>query len=352
MKEAALYQSLPDGRVRCTACARYCTMRDGQTGLCGIRQNVQGKLQLLVYGRIIAGHVDPIEKKPLVHFYPGSSIFSVATTGCNWLCKYCQNFDISQRRKVEGEEMSPEQVVSLALKYGSEGIAYTYNEPTVFIEYARDIGLAAHAKGLFNIFVSNGFGTPEAVGTVSSFLDAMTVDFKGNAERNFVRRYIGVESPDAIFQYLLELRDRTKVHLEFTDLIVPGVGDSLEEAARLSRWLYDNFGPDAPIHFLRFHPDYRMNDFPHTPVEVLEAHCRVAKEAGLRFVYIGNVPGHPLEHTYCPECGSVAIQRYGFDIVSWNLDKDNRCRQCGCRLPVVGRLGSRWRYSRFLPVIN
>ncbi|MBX8632260.1 MAG: AmmeMemoRadiSam system radical SAM enzyme [Thermoplasmata archaeon] len=350
MKEAVLYSGYGSGRVVCTACARYCKLGDGQTGLCGIRQNVGGKLFLLAYGKVITGHIDPIEKKPLVHFRPGTRIFSIATTGCNWLCHYCQNYDISQRRKIEGNDLDPRQVVDLALRNGCEGIAYTYNEPSIYIEFAEDIGRIARSEGLFNLFVSNGFGTVEAVPHLSNFLDAITVDFKGNAEKNFVRRYIGIPDPSPIFTYLKEIRDRTKVHVEFTDLIVPEVGDSIDEARHLCRWILDNFGPDAPIHFLRFHPDYRMMEFPNTPVRTLERHCEVAKQEGLRYVYIGNVPGHPLENTYCPECGNVAIGRYGFNIVSWNLDGNNRCRNCSYQLPIIGGRGARYAEDRFEPV--
>ncbi len=351
MKEALLYEHLSNDRVRCTACARYCRLSAGQTGLCGIRQNAGGRLYLAAYGRVITGHIDPIEKKPVVHFNPGTGIFSIATTGCNWLCHYCQNFDISQRRKIEGNEMTPEQVVEMALRYGCEGIAYTYNEPSIYMEFAADVGKIAHEKGLFNIFVSNGYGTPEGASMLGTFLDAITVDFKGNAERSFVRRYIGIPDADPIFRYLLEIR-KTDIHVEFTDLVVPGAGDRLEEARKLSKWIFDNFGPDAPLHFLRFHPDYRMMDFPPTPVATLEAHCAVAREVGLRYVYLGNVPGHPLENTYCPECGAIAVGRHGFGITSWNLDGMNRCRSCSYRLPIYGKLGKNFRSSRFLPVIN
>jgi pyruvate formate lyase activating enzyme len=352
MKEASLFETAGNGRIRCTACARYCRLADGQTGLCGIRQNVGGKLQLLVYGRVITGHIDPIEKKPLVHFNPGTRIFSIATTGCNWLCHYCQNFDISQRRKVEGTELEPAEVVDMAISRRCEGIAYTYNEPSIYMEFAEDIGRIARSKGLFNLFVSNGYGTPEGAAHLSTFLDAITVDFKGNAEKNFVRKYIGIPDPAPIFTYLDEIRTKTSIHVEFTDLIVPGVGDSIAEAEKLCRWIYDSFGPDVPIHFLRFHPDYRMMDFPLTPVETLEKHCEVAAAQGLRYVYIGNVPGHRLENTYCPGCGSVAIGRYGFEITSWNLDERNRCINCSYQLPVAGRLGANYRRQRFEPVFD
>lgn len=351
MKEAVLFEYAGEGKVRCTACARYCRLGEGQTGLCGVRQNIGGRLQLLVYGRVITGHIDPIEKKPLVHYMPGTRIFSIATTGCNWLCRYCQNYDISQRRKVEGELIEPEEIVGLAQKNRCEGIAYTYNEPTIYLEFAHDVGVIARKKGIFNAFVSNGYGTPEDIPLLKDFLDAITVDFKGNAEKGFVRKYIGIEDADPIFKYLLELRDRTSVHVEFTDLVVPGVGDDLESARKLSRWIVDNFGPEVPIHFLRFHPDYKMMDFPSTPVKTLEKHWQIAKEEGLQYVYVGNVPGHKYESTYCPGCGRTVVGRYGFDITSWNLDRDNRCSGCGHKIPIVGQLGTYYRDGRYEPVI-
>jgi pyruvate formate lyase activating enzyme len=352
IKEAQLYQSLADNRVRCTACARYCNIPEGKIGLCGIRQNINGKLHLLVYGKVITGHVDPIEKKPVTHYMPGSKIFSIATTGCNWLCSYCQNFDISQRRKVEGTDLMPNDVVELTKNYGCQGLAYTYNQPTIFMEFARDIGVEARKNGLINIFVSNGYDTPDSVGLMRDFLDCITIDFKGNAETGFVRKYIGIANAAPIYQTILELRDKTKTHIEFTDLVVPEVGDNLDEARKLSRWLYDNLGPDVPIHFLRFHPDYKMMNLPYTPVKTLEEHCRVAREEGLRYVYVGNVPGHKWEHTYCPECKSIAIKRYGFDITDWQLDKDNHCINCGYQLPIIGELSSSVNDDRFLPVVN
>jgi len=223
-KEAVLYEKLPNDKVRCTACARYCEMAKGQIGLCGIRGNVDGRLDLFVYGKVIAGHVDPIEKKPVVHYRPGSKVFSIATTGCNWLCKYCQNYDISQRRKIEGRDMTPEQVVQTTLDYQADGIAYTYNEPSIFIEFARDCGVLARKKGLYNIFVSNGYDTPESVKMMGEFLDCITVDFKGNAEPMFIRKYIGVPDPQPIFDTLIEIRDKTDIHVEITDLVVPQVG--------------------------------------------------------------------------------------------------------------------------------
>ena len=346
-KEAILYEKLPDDKVRCTACARYCEIKKDQIGLCGIRGNVDGKLDLLVYGKVISGHVDPIEKKPVIHYFPGSKIYSIATTGCNWLCKYCQNSDISQRRKVEGIDMTPEEVVETAIKYGAQGIAYTYNEPSIFIEFARDCGVIARKKGLKNIFVSNGYDTPESVKMMSEFLDAITVDFKGSAEPEFTRKFIGVLDPQPIFDTLLEIRDKTKIHVEITDLIVPKVGDNLEYARKLSKFIYDEFGPEMPIHFLRFHPDYKMMDYESTPVKTLEKHYQIAKEEGLKYAYLGNVPGHPFEHTYCSECNNIVVKRYGFDINQWNMDKDNKCSFCGNQIPIVGPLNKNYKQNRF-----
>jgi len=266
-------------------------------------------------------------------------------------CRYCQNADISQRRKVEGIEVEPQDVVRMTLEQGCQGLAYTYNQPTIFIEFARDIGMMARKAGLLNIFVSNGYDTPETVAEMPKFLDCVTVDFKGSGETNFVRKYINIPNADPIFQTLLDTRDTKKIHIEITDLIVPQVGDDLNAARKLSKWVYDNLGPDTPIHFLRFHPDYKMMEFPWTPVETLEKHCAVAKEEGLKYVYIGNVSGHPLEHTYCPGCGAVAIKRYGFDITGWYLDKDNKCKKCGYQLAIFGRLERTAKENRYYSVL-
>lgn len=350
--KAELYRALPAGKVQCTACARRCQIGEGQVGLCGIRGVVGGRLYLLNYGRVITGHVDPIEKKPVVHYKPGSAIFSIATTGCNWLCRYCQNYDISQRRKTEGVEMAPSEVVGLALENGCEGMAYTYNEPSIFIEYARDVGVRAHEKGIFNIFVSNGFDTPESVGLMGQFLDCLTVDFKGSGETGFVRKYIGIPDAEPIFQTLLEVKQKTKIHTEITDLIVPGLGDDLGSARKLSKWVNDNLGPDTPIHFLRFHPDYKMMDVPVTPVKTLEAHVDVARKEGLKYAYIGNVPGHPAENTYCPGCGRVLIDRTGYQLGAYNLDERNRCRFCGYQTPIVGPLSRSAHEDRFRLVVG
>jgi pyruvate formate lyase activating enzyme len=248
-------------------------------------------------------------------------------------------------------DATPRTVVEMTKRYRCEGLAYTYNEPSIFIEFAHDIGVEARKAGVINIFVSNGYDTPDSVALMRDFLDCITVDFKGSGETGFVRKYITIANADPIFQTLLELRDKTDIHIEITDLIVPEVGDDLEAAKKLSSWVYDNLGPDTPIHFLRFHPDYKMMNLPATPIETLEKHHAIAKEVGLNYVYIGNVPGHPLEHTYCPECGAIAVERLGFDIIGWNLDAQNCCKFCGNEISIVGHLSKSVNEDRFLPVI-
>ena len=349
-KEAVLYERLPNDKVRCLACARYCEIGRGQIGLYGIRGNKDGKLVLYVYGKVAAVHIDPIEKKPVMHYKPGTKIFSIGTTGCNWLCRYCQNFDLSQRRKIEGDDYSPEQLVGRALEYGCHGMAYTYNEPTIFMEFARDCGVLARKAGLFNIFVSNGYCTPESVSMMKDFLDCITVDFKGNGEKEFVRKFVGIPNSQPVFDTVTMLKD-TKIHVEITDLVVPKVGDNLEYAKKLSQFVYDTYGPEMPIHFLRFHPDYKMMDFPVTPTKTLENHYNIAKQVGLKYVYIGNVPGHPYESTYCSECKKIVIRRYSVDILEWNLDENNCCRFCSNKIPIVGGLDKGYREKRFEFVI-
>ena len=243
--------------------------------------------------------------------------------------------------------MTPEDVANTAVKYGAHGIAYTYNEPSIFIEFARDCGVAARKKGLFNAFVSNGYDTPETVKMMGEFLDCITVDFKGSAEPEFTRKFIGVPDPQPIFDSLLEIRDKTNIHVEITDLIVPEVGDSLVYAKKLSKFVYDEFGPEMPIHFLRFHPDYKMMEYPSTPVETLEKHYEVAKSQGLKYVYLGNVPGHKWEHTYCSACNKIVVKRYGFDIQEWHLDDNNRCEYCSNLIPITGKLQKGYKQNRF-----
>jgi pyruvate formate lyase activating enzyme len=244
-------------------------------------------------------------------------------------------------------DITPEEVVNKTLQRGCHGIAYTYNEPSIFLEYARDCGILARKKGLFNIFVSNGYGTPESVSMMNEFLDSITVDFKGNGEEKFVRKYIGIPNSQPVFDTLIEIRDKTKIHVEITDLIVPKVGDDLDHAKKLCKFVYDNFGPDMPIHFLQFHPSYKMMEFEPTPVKTLENHYDIARQEGLKYAYIGNVPGHKYEHTYCSECNKVVVRRYNFEILNWDLDDNNCCNFCGNQVPIVGKLHPNYKEPRF-----
>jgi pyruvate formate lyase activating enzyme len=334
---AILYQPLSDGKVRCTACARYCTIPAGSHGFCYVRKNEAGRLELLSYGRAAAIQVDPVEKKPLSHFHPGARVFSIGTVGCNWRCQYCQNAEISQEHLVQGRALSPMQAIAMATRLDCQGVTFTYNEPTIFIEYALDVIEVAHREKLFANFVTNGYMTPEAVQLLGPKLDAVSVDFKGSGEPGFMRKYITAKGPDPILETMVDLQQRG-VHVEVTDLIVPQVGDDAEALRKLARYVHDRLGPDTPFHLLRWHPDYKMLDLPETPIPTLEKLHAIAKSEGLRYVYLGNVWGHPLEHTYCAECGAIAVRRLGFTIQNWNLDARNRCRACQNPLPIVGHL--------------
>ncbi len=333
------------GYVRCNLCHRRCIIAPGRYGVCGVRKNINGKLYVLVYGLLTAMNLDPIEKKPLMHFYPGSEVLSISTVGCNFFCLFCQNWEISQSRLEKGlygTYKTPEEVVEAALRYKADGITYTYNEPTVFYEFMYDTAKLAKKHGLFNTMVTNGYMTPEAVKELGPYMDAATVDFKGGGNREFYRRYMGVPDPEPIFETLLAMRD-AGWWLEITNLVVPQVGDKEEDIRRLARWIIENLGDETPFHLLRFHPDYKMRNLPPTPVSTLERLARIAKEEGLKYVYIGNVWGHPLENTYCPRCGYPVIERQGFFITAWRLTKDNRCPRCGYRINIRGEYRGRGR---------
>jgi pyruvate formate lyase activating enzyme len=333
---ADLFEPVGDGKVRCTACARYCTIPSGSHGFCYVRENVDGRLVLRTYGLASAIQVDPVEKKPLSHYRPGTRVLSIGTVGCNWRCQYCQNADISQEREIQGRPLSPSAAVRRAQQFGCAGVTFTYNEPTIFAEYARDVIVEAHRAGLFTNFVTNGYMTPEATGYLGGYLDAVSVDFKGSGEPGFMRKYISAKGPEPILESTVALRARG-THVEITDLIVPQVGESVDATRSLARFVVDRLGPETPFHLLRFHPDYHMLDLPVTPVATLEKLHAVVAAEGLQYVYLGNVWGHPLEHTYCPRCQAVAVRRYGFTIQEWNLDDQNRCRSCGHAIPIVGR---------------
>jgi len=340
LKEAMLYEAVEGDMVKCNLCARRCVIKEGQSGFCRVRKNINGKLYSLVYGKAVSAAVDPIEKKPLFHFHPGSSVMSIATVGCNFRCKFCDNWVISQEEEIYGKNLPPSRVVELALKYNCQGISYTYTEPTIFFEYAYETAKIAKEKGLFNTFVTNGYMTPEAIKTIATYLDAATVDFKGSANPEFYRKISAVPSVEPIFESLMEMK-RQGIFIEITNLIVPKYGDSMEDLRKLAKWIVDNLGPETPFHILRFHPDYQLIDVPSTPLETLIKAREIALEEGLHYVYIGNVPGHEGENTYCPNCGELLIERYGFTILNWKITSNGKCPNCGYKLNIIGEYHSR-----------
>jgi pyruvate formate lyase activating enzyme len=335
LKEAMLYEQLSDGKVKCNLCGRRCTIADGKVGFCLVRKNEGGRLYSLVYGKACSACVDPIGKKPLSHFHPGALVMSIATVGCNFRCRFCDNWVISQEREITGYDLPPERVVEAAKENGCHGISYTYTEPTIFFEYAYDTAVLAHKEGLFNTFVTNGYMTPEAVRKIAPVLDAATVDFKGAGEPEFYRKFCGVPSVEPIYEALKEMKEQG-IHVEITNLVVPRIGDSLERIHELAEWVRANLGEDTVFHLLRFHPNYKATDLPSTLLKTLEQACEVAKAVGLNYVYMGNVPGHKYENTYCPGCGELLVKRFSFDVVQWRLTKDMRCPECGEKIAIKG----------------
>jgi pyruvate formate lyase activating enzyme len=323
----------------------------GKSGVCHGRINAGGVLALQNYGRVATAHVDTIEKKPAYHFRPGSKLLSIGTVGCNWSCDFCINSPISQTSEMRGETLAPEDIIRRATQNRCQGIAYTYNEPLVFIEFARDTGILAHKAGLFNVIVSNGYGTPEAVNALSEFADCVVVGLKANASSSFLKKHSGVRNPESIYETMLRLRRKTGAHIEVSDLVLQRGAESLERERRLCRWIRREMGPDTPLHLVRFHPSYKAKKKTPTSSRVLESHLKVAKEAGLRYVYVANSPGHENESTFCPSCGEVVIKRYAYDIQDWKLDRENKCSACGYPIPMVGGLAKTPPEERYAPVV-
>ncbi len=335
IKKAILWKKLEDNKVICNACARRCHIPNNSNGFCFVRKNINRELFLINYGNISAMQIDPIEKKPFNHFMPGSWVLGVGTDSCNFGCRFCQNHAISKYKDINQDYISPKELVKIAVDNKLNGIAFTYNEPTIFIEYAIDVAKIAHENGLFTVFVSNGYMTPEAVEMIKGNIDAVVIDFKGNGDKKFSNKYETVLSDEPIRETILNII-KAGIHLEITDLIIPYVGDSLEAGDNLTKWLVKNVGTDIPIQFTRFHPDYKMLDYPETSYGDLLKHYEIAKKNGMKFVYIGNVPGNTYENTYCPKCNKLVIERTGFFITKWNLDNDNRCIYCKSKIPLYG----------------
>ncbi len=328
--EAKFWRPLENGWVECNLCERRCRIPPGGRGVCLVRENRDGKLYTLVYGKPVSMHMDPIEKKPLFHFFPGSWILSYATVGCNFKCKFCQNWEISQARPEDFDlpEVSPERMVWLAEREGSIGIAHTYTEPTVFYEYARDIGLLARKKGMVNVWVTNGYFTLEVLKDLATWVDAMNIDLKG--ERVY-RELAGGVDIDVVKRNIREAW-RHGIHVEVTTLIIPGWNDDPEEYRTLVQFLKD-ISPDIPLHISRFFPHYQMKDTPPTPLGTLYRLRELAMEEGMRYVYLGNVHDWEAESTFCPNCGALLIKREGYKVEVF-LDGD-RCPRCGFKVAGV-----------------
>jgi pyruvate formate lyase activating enzyme len=334
IKEAMLYEKLSEGQVRCNLCAHRCAIKPDKRGVCGVRENREGVLYSLVYGTLIAENIDPIEKKPFFHVCPASRSYSIATVGCNFSCDFCQNHDISQMprttRMITGDDFLPTEIVARAKKSGSKTIAYTYTEPTIYFELAYDTAKIAAENGLINVFVTNGFMTTEAIETIAPYLSAANVDLKSFRD-DFYKKKCGARL-NPVLESLKKMKEKG-IWVEITTLLIPTLNDSEEELKDIAQFIA-NLGVETPWHISRFHPQFKMQNLPATPVALLHRAVEIGKQAGLKYVYSGNVPGDEGENTYCFNCGNLLIERYGFRIVRNNL-QGNKCPKCGTELEGV-----------------
>jgi pyruvate formate lyase activating enzyme len=326
---------LPDGRVRCDVCPRACELREGQRGLCFVRACENGEVVLTTWGRSSGYCVDPIEKKPLNHFLPGTPVLSFGTAGCNLTCRFCQNWDISKSRELDTltDEAPPERIASAARALGCRSVAYTYNDPVIFLEYAMDTARACRVQGVRSVAVTAGYVEPAARRDFFAQMDAANVDLKAFSESFYHRLCSARLRP--VLDTLVYLKHETQVWLEITTLLIPGENDSPEEVRALSHWVLESLGPDVPLHFTAFHPDFRMRDIPATPPATLQRARQIARDTGIHHVYTGNVRDRDGQSTWCAGCGALLIERDGYVLGEWNLDADGRCRACGARCPGV-----------------
>jgi len=335
--EALLYEPVKDRTVQCILCNQKCIIREGKRGLCSVRENREGALITLVYDQIIARHVDPIEKKPLFHFLPGSLAYSIGTVGCNFRCRFCQNADIAQMAtdndgRIMGQTFSPERIVDEARQTGCKSIAYTYTEPTIFFELAFDTAKLAQSQGLKNIFVTNGYMSTEALDMISPWLDAANVDLKAFTDEFYKKQCNSRLGP--VLETLRKMK-RLGVFVEVTTLLIPRLNDDPGELGELAAFIVNDLGDDTPWHVSRFHPTYKLLDRPPTPVATLLRAREIGVGAGLKYVYTGNIPGDGTESTYCYGCGQPVIRRRGFSILE-NRVADGRCPDCGAVIHGVG----------------
>lgn len=332
VKAAMHYKKLEDLRVECELCPRKCTIADMERGYCGVRENRGGTYYTLVHSRVCALNVDPIEKKPLFHYLPGTKAYSLATAGCNVECKFCQNWQISQYRpeQIESIKLTPEDVVKDAGMNGSKTIAFTYSEPVVFYEYMYDTARLGNEHGLKSVMISNGYIQKKPLTELCRHLSAVKIDLKGFTEKFYQETCTGELEP--VLNTLVTLK-KIGIWFEIVMLMIPTLNDGEKEIREMCVWIKENLGTDVPVHFTRFHPTYKIKNLPPTPVKTLEMARKVALDTGLHFPYVGNVPGHAGENTYCPHCQHIVIRRAGFSILE-NQIKDNKCR--GCNGPIPG----------------
>ena len=332
-KLSPYFTSLDGGEIQCELCPHRCRVAKGKRGLCRVRENRDGKYYSLVYGNPCALHLDPIEKKPFFHVLPGTTSFSLATAGCNFQCKFCQNWEISQAspEDVYSYDVPPEMIVSKAKEIGARSVAYTYVEPMIFYEYMSDISSLVKKAGLLNVIHSNGFINPVPLRNLCKVLDAADIDLKGFTE-NYYRELCGGELTPVL--ETLKTLKQEKVHLEITNLIIPTKNDEMSVIREMCLWIKKELGPDTPIHFSRFYPLYKLRTLPPTPVSTLEKAREEALAAGLEYVYVGNIPGHAGESTFCPKCKKMVIQRTGYMVGEINV-KAGKCKYCGKPIPGI-----------------
>jgi pyruvate formate lyase activating enzyme len=331
MMEALFYQKKPRKSVQCYLCPRQCLIADGKRGVCGVRENGQGTLYSLVYSKPCSLNVDPIEKKPLYHFAPGTKCLSVATVGCNLLCKFCQNWEISRALEISGTKVEPEKIIEVAKQNKSPGIAYTYTEPTIFFEYAIEVMKLARREKLYNVWVSNGYTGQEALEEAAKYMDAINVDLKGDA--GFYKKMCSVQDTKPIYEGLKAYK-KAGVWIETTTLVIPGLNDSERQISQIANWVKSNLGPETPMHFSKFFPCYKLSHLKSTPPETVEKAASIAEKAGMRYVYVGNMPSSR-EHTYCPKCREIAVRREGYS-VKMLAGRKGKCRKCGTEIPLKG----------------
>jgi Pyruvate-formate lyase-activating enzyme len=329
------WHALEDGRIQCDACPRACRLREGQRGLCFVRGRENDRIRLFTHGRSSGFCVDPIEKKPLNHFLPGTAVLSFGTAGCNLACRFCQNWSMSRSRETDtlADRASPEDLARTAERLGCRSVAYTYNDPVIFLEYAIDVAQACHERGIRSVAVTAGYVCPEPRAELFRHMDAANIDLKSFSE-DFYYRICGAHL-QPVLETLEYVKHETKVWLEITTLLIPDANDSDEEIDALTRWIAGHLGSDVPLHFTAFHPDWKMRDRPPTPPQTLTRARRIALGNGLRFVYTGNVHDREGGSTFCPGCGTRVIERDWYELGEWKLDARGRCLACGTQIPGV-----------------